>query len=83
MDQPDLNIEDEFMKKAVSFFKQCEEKYQKENPCPKCGSHNTHFEPTAISGPNSSWSEWCDDCGWSKESSDFPKKENVCGGHHE
>ena len=56
------------MVRATRFMQRCEEKYQRENPCPQCGSHNTHLEPTAISGAYSAWVEWCDDCGWKKES---------------
>lgn len=51
---------------ARKYMEACEKKYQDENPCPKCGSHNTHLDLNYISGARSSWSEYCDDCGWEK-----------------
>jgi hypothetical protein len=48
------------------FFDKCEREYQDKNPCPKCGSHNTHFEPLAFGKGKSTWCEWCDDCEWKK-----------------
>ena len=41
--------------------------YREKNPCPKCGSHNVDIELNCISGPHMSGSEWCNDCGWKKE----------------
>lgn len=41
--------------------KRCQERFQRENPCPKCGSHNTDID----------WGTpmFCRDCGyeWEKE----------------
>jgi hypothetical protein len=58
-----MNIHEE----VERLFKREEERYQKENPCPVCGSHNTHIEINYINGPHMSGSEYCDDCGWVKE----------------
>jgi hypothetical protein len=38
------------------YHEECEKKFQDENPCPKCGSHNVDCDwgtPT-----------WCNDCGY-------------------
>jgi hypothetical protein len=69
-----MNREDKLIERIQYHFDQLERKWQKEHPCPQCGSHNTHCEPTAISGKYSSWIEWCDDCNWTNRTSDFPKK---------
>jgi predicted nucleic-acid-binding Zn-ribbon protein len=58
---------DKATEQATRYMDECRRKYQQENPCPKCGSHNTHIEPIAIYGPKSAWIEYCDDCGWSKK----------------
>jgi hypothetical protein len=55
------------MKAAHKYMEDCEKKYQRENPCPNCGSANVHLEPVTIFGPKSSWIEYCDDCDWKKE----------------
>jgi hypothetical protein len=51
---------------ASKYMDSLEKKYQRENPCPECGSHNTHLDLNYISGAHSGWSEYCDDCGWKK-----------------
>jgi len=68
-------MEDEFMKKARRIFEAAEEKYRKDHPCPKCGSHNVDFDITYICGPYSGWVEWCNDCGWKKVTDTHNKEE--------
>lgn len=53
----------------MHIWNSAKKKYQYENPCPNCKSHNTHLEPIAINGPDSCWVEYCDDCGWERETS--------------
>jgi hypothetical protein len=73
-----LSFEDLFMKelndpnspamiRAKRYMDACEKEYQNKNPCPNCKSHNTHLEPVCINGPESIWVEYCDDCGWERE----------------
>jgi hypothetical protein len=47
-----------------------EKKYQDENPCPNCGSHNVHIKIDAI-GSGVAGSEYCDDCSWRKVTNTF------------
>lgn len=58
---------DEAMELAQRMIDRAHKKYQDENPCPKCGSHNVDFDLIYISGPRSGWVEWCHDCGWKEE----------------
>jgi hypothetical protein len=35
---------DPALKTAQAYMVKCQEKFQRENPCPKCGSHNTDID---------------------------------------
>lgn len=49
-------VEQEAIDHAQRFIKSCQERFQKENPCPKCLSHNTDIDlGTPI---------YCNDCGF-------------------
>jgi|WetSurMetagenome_2_1015567.scaffolds.fasta_scaffold114924_3 DNA-directed RNA polymerase subunit RPC12/RpoP len=47
--------EDPIMKAVEKYSEECDEKFKKEHPCPKCGSHNVDID----------WGTpmWCNDCG--------------------
>ena len=62
-------------KRASQFMDRLEKQYQKNHPCPQCGSHNVHIEINALGGGNVAGNEWCDNCGWEKVTDTFPKKE--------
>lgn len=53
-------------------MKSCHEKYRKENPCPHYGSHNVDIDIDCINGSDMSGSEWCNDCGWKRETTTRP-----------
>lgn len=61
----DLNDPDVINARAVMAWQL--KQYRENNPCPKCGSHNVDIELDCISGAHMSGSEWCNDCGWRKE----------------
>jgi transcription elongation factor Elf1 len=58
--------EEESLRIAQKIMDNCLKKYQRENPCPKCGSHNVDIDIDTINGVSMSGSEWCNDCGWRK-----------------
>jgi hypothetical protein len=59
-----INENDSAMKSARVYMAKCQEKFQMENPCPKCKSHNTDID----------WGTpmFCRDCGyeWLPQSKD-------------
>jgi predicted RNA-binding Zn-ribbon protein involved in translation (DUF1610 family) len=63
------------IERAKRFMENLDKQYQKNHPCPQCGSHNVHIEIYCIGGGSVAGSEWCDDCGWKKPTNTFPKKE--------
>jgi ribosomal protein L37AE/L43A len=62
------------LEQATRFMDAMEKQYQDNHPCPKCGSHNVHIEINGLGGGNVDGSEWCDDCGWKKETNTFSKE---------
>ena len=65
---------DETMKENIArFFDNLRKEYQEKNPCPNCGSHNVEIEITTISNALVAGIEWCNDCGWEKETNTFGK----------
>ena len=65
--EEDIDLSKEEMDKIESIFEKANKRYREENSCPECGSHNVDFDILYISGPRSGWIEWCNDCGWEKE----------------
>jgi ribosomal protein L37AE/L43A len=61
------------VQQATRFMDAMEKKYQQNHPCPQCGSHNVHIEINGLGGGNVDGSEWCDDCGWKKDTNTFKK----------
>lgn len=61
------NPDDAAIKIATQYLDYFEEKYRRENPCPSCGSHNVGIEIHSINGAHMSGAEWCNECGWAKE----------------
>lgn len=62
-----LSAPDGALERAQAYMKKCTEKFQKENPCPKCGSHNVDIDwATPI---------FCRDCGYEW----LPEKNSVDG----
>ena len=56
-----------YLQKQIEYiFKREQEEYQKENPCPKCGSHNVDCDLCWIDGADSCWVEYCNNCGYFK-----------------
>jgi transcription elongation factor Elf1 len=62
-----MNEDDYALKIAQGIIDRAHEKYQKENTCPMCGSHDVDFDLLYICGPHSGWVEWCNSCGWLEE----------------
>ena len=55
----DVDPDDPVVKAVEKYMNTCDENFKKNNPCPKCGSHNVDLDwGTPI---------WCNDCGhrWS------------------
>ena len=75
MQDNDLNITTEDLKRATKIVNRLEKRYQDNHPCPKCGSHNVHIDCYAMGGGYVAGKEWCDDCKWEKVTDTFPKKE--------
>lgn len=52
----DIDSDDPIMKAVEKHMNECDEKFRRNNPCPKCGSHNVDLDwGTPI---------WCNDCGY-------------------
>lgn len=62
-----MNEDDKAMKIAQAIMDKAAKKYRDENPCPECGSHDVELDILYISGPRSGWVEWCNTCGWKRE----------------
>lgn len=68
MTRLDLNDpNDPAVKMAKRYMDFIYEKYCRENPCPVCGSHNVDIELNWMNGAHMSGSEWCNECGWKKD----------------
>jgi predicted RNA-binding Zn-ribbon protein involved in translation (DUF1610 family) len=63
----------EEIQKAGRYIDHLEKQYQKNHPCPKCGSYNVHIDIDGLGGGYVYGSEWCDDCGWKEITDTFPK----------
>jgi len=50
--------------------------YQDKYPCPDCGSHNVEIDIGGLGDGYLFGDEWCNDCGWSKNTSTIPEKED-------
>jgi hypothetical protein len=72
-DDLDLLGDKDAINRATRIMDVMEKRYQDEHPCPKCGSHNVHIEINGLGGGNVDGSEWCEDCGWRKDTNTFKK----------
>lgn len=69
LNETDIDIASGFLNRLFS------DDYQKENPCPDCGSHNVEIDIGGLGDGYLFGEEWCNDCGWQKETSTLPDNE--------
>lgn len=71
-----INLNDDDVDIATEFLNKLFSDYQKDNPCPDCGSHNVEIDIGGLGDGCLFGEEWCNDCGWEKVTSTFPEEDD-------